>query len=257
MSDLIKPPGPNDGGIDLTKKDKVKFGVSKLHQRLAKSQSAPTPQDDPLMKPNRLGIMLDISGSMASREDNTKPKIEHLKDAMQGFLSSCNPADTSVAVETFPSVSDSESVSSYAFNSNGASLPLTTSNSPVVMLTIIGLQSNGGTPMAPAMRRMAENNSITRGILLSDGEADYPRHAKDVARQYFASQEIPIDCVHIGGSRDGEELLKEIAEITGGLYIKFDRVDNFAKNFKYLTPGMRHLMLGAGAAGLLGAKEVK
>jgi hypothetical protein len=74
----------------------------------------------------------------------------------------------------------------------------------------------------------------------------------------FKEAGVPIDCVHIGSSTGGESTLKEIAERTGGVFMKFTDVGNFAKNFKYLTPGYYgQLTSGAISAAALGATEIK
>ena len=116
------------------------------------------------------------------------------------------------------------------------------------------LSTMGGTPMCEAMRDMLHNESLTRGVIVSDGEAT----DGDPTRMAYEYKEagIPIDCVHIGGDVRGEQTMKDIASITGGYFIKFTDVNNFSQNFKYLTPRYRGLLAEPGAARLLGASEV-
>jgi hypothetical protein len=111
--------------------------------------------------------------------------------------------------------------------------------------------------MAGAMRRVRDNVSVTRCVLVSDGQADFTQPCLDTARD-FAEFECPIDTVHIGSDTSGEQLLKEIAKITGGLFIKFTDLDSFSKSFKFLAPATR-MMLAANndIARMLGATEVK
>lgn len=217
----------------------VRIGLPKLHQRVAKAEASQM-RVNPLTLPNRISLMLDISGSM-SESAQGRSKIEHLKDAIQGFLTACDFSTTSVSLDTFPS--------------RGVAIDLTVVQ-PILLTTTLSLTAGGGTPMAQAMDLVLNMRSLTRGVIVSDGEADGAQAAREVARQ-FASAEIVVDCVHIGDSVGGEGLLKEIAEITHGLFIKFDNVSNFSKAFKYLTPSFRGMLTSGGAAELIGAKEVK
>lgn len=183
--------------------------------------------------------MLDVSGSMGGK------KIESLRDAVSGFVTSCDMTDTSVAMEPFGD--------SYP-SPNRVSL---TCVQPMLMTTAMMLQSHSNTPMARAMNYVLHEVPITRGVLVSDGEPDSETDAVGSACD-FREAGIPIDCVHIGDSTGGEACLKKIAEITGGQYIKFTDVSSFSKSFKYLTPKY-YAMLTSGRldASDLGAKELK
>lgn len=110
--------------------------------------------------------------------------------------------------------------------------------------------------MHSTMGKVIDELPLTRGIIISDGEADVPNAALDYARKYAASETV-VDTVHIGNSTGGEKLLQEIASITGGIYIKFSDVAAFSKAFEYLTPERRATLMLPGAAALLGAKELK
>ena len=231
------------GGIKINSNTNLPALQRKLRE--AKAAEAAAPATDATALANRIGLMLDCSGSMGSAEDRGgKAKIELLKDAMLAFLGGCNFTDTSCAVNTFP-------------HSDGQGCVMKLTNNPVMLnFALMGLQDHGGTPMHRSMQEMLESESITRAIIVSDGDADSGEDAREQAR-CFANAEIMIDCVHIGRSSGGEALLAEIAKITGGLYIKFTDVENFAKNFSYLTPAKRYLALAPGAASLLGATEIK
>ena len=216
---------------------KVRFGASALHERVAKKQEVQTKREalshqQVVALPNRIGIMLDCSGSMAGE------KIQMARLAAEAFLSNCNPSDTGVAINTFEPTFRINMTNIYSY-----------AQSEVRMMNI-----TGGTPMAEAMLDMIQSDPITRAVLVSDGEAT-GADPLDVARTY-AEAKIPIDCVHIGDSDQGEETLKKIAKMTGGIYVKFEKVDNFAQNFKYLTPRYRAMLNSAGAAQLIGATEV-
>ena len=161
------------------------------------------------------------------------------RQAGSSFCDQCDPTETAVAVNTFE-----------------PSLRINLSTLfPFISAEISHLRTMGGTPMAEAMLEMLQNEPITRGVIVSDGE----RTGHDpipVAKDYKDAG-IPIDCVHIGDATSGEETLKQIASITEGVYIKFTNIENFSKNFKYLTPRYRALLSEPGAARLIGATEVK
>lgn len=110
--------------------------------------------------------------------------------------------------------------------------------------------------MAEAMAHVIKTYPVTRGVLISDGQANDTQAALEEADNYAAA-EIPVDCVHIGHEEAGEGLLKEIAEKTGGIYVKFTDVTAFAKALVYLAPsGRTRLLSGQVGANEIGAKEV-
>jgi uncharacterized protein YegL len=225
--------------------------MSPLHQRLASSKAEGPPEEQALTFPNRLVLMLDCSGSMAEmvecNQNNPNPtrKIDHLKKAIEGFLTQCNWEDTAIAIETFPHTE-------YGF-------PVLSNQHFLHWNNVSQLTASGGTPMAEAMSVALERYSLTRGILVSDGIANNPAESLNKARE-FKESGTPVDTVHIGDEQAGEELLQQIAEITGGMYIKFTDVSNFSKAFSFLAPSKRAslaLMEKNEVAALLGAKEVR
>lgn len=192
---------------------------------------------DAMTRVNRIALMLDASGSM--RGERNKALI----DACVSFVQNCNFNDTALAMETFGAEPE-------------ISIPLTT-QSPLLMMTAMSIPAHGGTPMSATMERTLRTHSMTRGIIVSDGEPDSRSAAYDAAREY-AKAEIPVDCVHIGNSTSGEECLKTIAEITGGMFIKFTDITSFSKNFKFLTPAFyAQLTSGNVSAAQLGAREIE
>lgn len=207
-----------------------------LHARLRNPKAVVA--SDPLTRPNRLALMLDVSGSMYG------DKIISLREAATGFVNACNFSDTAIALEPFgehPVV-------------NRVDL---TTQQMMLVTTIQMLRDSGGTPMAEAMDYCLNTYSISRGVIVSDGQPDRETMVYEQARNY-AEAGIPIDCVHIGLGGDGEECLKKVADITGGIFIKFTDITAFSKSFKYLTPGFRALLTtGAVTPAQLGAKEIK
>jgi len=251
--DRLKPLSPS--GLASPAKPNRIGGLTGLAGRIAAQQSAKqTASIDAAALPHRIALMLDSSGSMsgsaAAGEDDYVTgglsKIERLREAVMHFLQSCDLSTTSLAIETFGA------------DGNEHLVPQSTDYG-LLMMSIMGLQSYGGTPMAQAMAYVLAHYAITRGIIVSDGQADSSTAALETVTQYAEAQ-VPIDCVHIGSASHGEDLLRKIAELTGGMYIKFTNVSNFAKSFAYLTPAKRsELMLhdGSERARLLGATEVK
>ena len=223
------------------KKEPIKItgkpNASALHSRLAEAvaQDEILAQADPLVVPNRIAIMPDASGSMSGY------KNQCLHEALTSFINMCDFANTSIAF--------------YSFGQRPEIRFDLSRNKKMLLLTARGVQASGGTPMAEAMADVLGTISLTRAIIISDGCADSPTECTDIAQGY-ADNETPIDCIHIGKSSHGEDLLKEIARLTGGIYIKFTDVTSFSKAFSYLTPAKRG-ELNSAIAGLLGAAEIK
>jgi uncharacterized protein YegL len=228
----------------LTQRRKI-GSMSPLHQRLSSAKAQGAPEEQALTFPNRLVLMLDVSGSMNNYVGEAKRKIDHLKGAIEGFLNQCNWEDTAIAIETFPE-------SQHGF-------PVLSNQQFLHWNNVTSLRAGGGTPMSEAMSTSLGRYSITRGILVSDGIANRPDACIEQAKAYKEAS-IPIDTVHIGNESMGEELLQQIAEITGGMYIKFTDVSNFSKAFSFLSPAKRAtlmLMDKSAVAAMLGATEVK
>ena len=211
---------------------------SPLQQRLrASAQRVEEAAAQVTTLPNRISLLLDSSGSMRGS------KMENLKTAVNSFTQACDFCTTSIAVESFG-------------RSPEVSLPLV-NNAGLVQLEVNQLAAEGGTPLADAMERALNNIPMTRAVIVSDGQADRPDDCEAFAGQY-AKAGIPCDCVHIGESTAGEDLLKRIAELTGGIFMKFRESGNFAQAFKFLTPGFRALLTsGQVDAQAIGATEIK
>lgn len=304
---LQKTPGPSSEGPQgtaITPSGGVKIsGKSRLHSALAGANApkssaeieegfkkaaeaavahSPDKVRDPLTAENRIAIMADCSGSMSEQASGNNPysshgtkKIDLLQQALVGFINQVNFDTTSVAIYTFPMNYREEELSAEERDPEfTATFPTGTGvkyklSFDKLLLTYAAqsLRASGGTPMHSTMQKVLQEIPLTRGIIISDGEADQPDTARMNAHDYTKSETI-VDCVHIGDSSSGEQLLQDIAKITGGIYIKFDNVQNFAKAFAFLTPeGRATLILNAGAgatleqkeaaARMLGAKEIK
>ena len=230
---------------EITKplQDKVVRGhritVPPLQARIA-AANAKKQEKEFTVKPNRIVLLLDLSGSMDHHE-NGKGKIEHLRDAVENFTNCLDSATTSVCAVTFP-IEES------------LVMP-PTSDQGLLRLFTHKIHTLGSTPLGEAMCRALCSFSITSGIIISDGAQTDGDLCFSAAKEYKEA-DVPLDCLHIGHSENGEETLKEIAETTGGKYIKFSNVGNFAKALKYLQPAYRGLLNSGDAARLLGAEEV-
>ena len=161
MTNEIKPyqPPPKFGALKkVPAKPQPQAGSMQARLAAAKKLQAATEEQAAIM-PNRLALLLDISGSMAG------DKMQKLKVATESFIDSLNlsgpSADTSVACRTFPY---DESVASSCY-------PLTCDQTRA-RLAAWDLHTLGRTPMHEAMQFVLENYSITRGVMMSDGSPD-------------------------------------------------------------------------------------
>lgn len=223
----IKP--PTFGGI-------AKKGIAANRDKYEKTMK----QINPLEVPNRLGLIMDDSGSMGS------DGMDNAHKAIAGFLDACNYQDTSVCV----------------YPLNAAQKPLLC-DYDVIKMYVNGIGATGGTPIYTTLGKMIESESITRGILFSDGsptdssilskpkddsmsnEWSYVRDgslAHKVVDQYI-KKEISIDTIFIGYGESKE--LQELARLTGGTYLHFTDINTLRKNLKYLAPKYVALLANA------------
>jgi Mg-chelatase subunit ChlD len=243
---LVKP--NEQSGISLSK-GKLTSRGSPFQQRVNEAKRS---EVDPATMPNRICLMLDKSSSMSTTETKGARRIDLLKDALCNFVGRCDFKNTAIAIETFP---------------EGFELPLS-SNLSVLQTAGFGIEASGNTPMRACVERSLSKIPMTRGVIVSDGEAtDWRRDEEhyeeetrarvDVVLAKYKDAGIPIDCVHIASDSGGEALLRRIAEVTGGIYLKFTDVSAFANSFGYLTPGFRAMLTdGRVSARDLGAREV-
>jgi len=195
---------------------------------------------DPKTVPNRLGMVIDDSGSMGL------DGMKNAHDAVRGFTNNCSMQDTSIAV--------------YPLNEN--SKPLSC-NYDLVNLYVSSLHATGGTPIYKILDKMIESENMTRAVLFSDGSptdgslmTDYekkdsfynrPFATAEAAIKKYIAKEIPIDTIYIGESdvSDGYKEMKKIAEMTNGTFIHFKDSTSLSKGLKYLAPKYRALLANA------------
>lgn len=249
MSNIIKKDDKPNNALTSFSKGKLKSSSTPFQQRARQAQRESENADT---LPNRLCLMLDGSSSMNESADYRKglpSKIHLLHQAIENFVGRCNLSDTAIAIETFPP---------------NVTLPLNNIGIHIIS-SAQSLRASGNTPMHSCVEGSIIKVPMTRGILVSDGDATdwggfYSENKEsdpDAVLLKYKEAGIPIDCVHIGDSAGGEELLRRIAKITGGIYCKFTDVGSFATAFAYLTPGFRAMLTsGRVNASSLGADEV-
>jgi Mg-chelatase subunit ChlD len=215
------------GLTDKLAKSGIKVGIQGgLHSRIAAAKMLNDQVEKPLAEacPNRLAIIADFSGSMGGGSGS---KLALLGEAVQDFAMRSDESTTAIAVESFP---------------QGFRIELTNDKTSVWM-RMFNLNIIGDTPMGQGMSTALEMVKPTRAMLISDGEATDGELSYEMASRY-KEKEVICDTVHIGESTSGETRLKRIAEITGGIYMKFKDVATFSTSFHYLLPESRDAIAG-------------
>src|SRR5271156_6216474 len=137
---------------NLTKPNKITVGGG-LHARIREADLLKEAiKIDLTTYPNRLAIICDFSGSMGSYEsdyDDTKSKLRLLSEAVQDFALRSNPADTAIAVESFPS---------------GFRIDLT-NDSQQIYMRMIGIPTFIDTPMGEGLQNGLTHHKPTRAML--------------------------------------------------------------------------------------------
>jgi hypothetical protein len=190
---------------------------------------------DPTKVPNRLGLVLDDSGSMGTEG------MENAHKAVKSFTLSCNSNDTSIAV----------------YPLNAPSKPLSC-DYDLINMYVGGIGSTGGTPVYSSLQDLIEKENITRAILFSDGsptdsqlkgggvDSYYSPYDKEKAKKVIAlykGKELAIDTIYIGQKdTPGYKEMEEIAKQTNGIFVHFQDTLSLSNSLKYLSPGFRGLL---------------
>lgn len=234
MNDKDSITTPERSALQPTKKQVT---LTSLRARVAAKEMA-LANIDPMTLENRLVFQLDLSGSMCGHPEAC------LKDAVSAFIDHCDQKDTSIGCFVFPDKGE--------LGNQQVTIDYTR-----IRAAIYGLRAAGGTPMAESMNYVLNAMPATRCVLVSDGAPDYEPPCYEAATMYREAG-IPIDCIHIGSSAAGEEVLQKIADMTGGKFIKFTDVNQLVGGLKYLTPSMYGMLTsGAVTAEDIGAREIK
>lgn len=210
---------------------KVKaVGLAAKKQALAAKRAAegvPT-EIEPSKAEHKVGIIFDDSASMSGT------KINDAHAGTEEFLRSCNPSTTAIAI--------------YPMNPEDghSNVPLTT-KMYAAAITVKTWEATGSTPLFHTLDEMMKSESLTRGIIFSDGSPNYDdERLMDAVLTKAVEKKLPVDTVFIGHDYDTHaiEIMKTIAERTGGIFLKFDpNKSNFRTAFKYLSPGYRAMLM--------------
>ena len=182
----------------------------------------------PVSESDGVDLLLDDSSSMRwdSGQDDKTPRYVHLKDAVNAFGRDVNFSITPpICIRPF-----------------NAGPQMASSAADFVRWTET-YNPSGSTPMGNAIAEM-NNHSSKRGLLISDGDADSSPIAIEMAKASAELKKV-IDCIHIGPSEEGERTLKQIAEITGGMFLKFKDMAAFEKSLPLLSPRKRNVLASA------------
>jgi hypothetical protein len=246
-----------DDTKSITQPVKLGAKLNKFHQQVADGakQAVGTQPTATYADMSSTVIFPDCSGSMAdyvgdvdrggygrgSKDNEVHDKAYFCRQAVNTFLDNCFAGATKVGIASFPELVVVEP----------------THDLNTVRAASAAIEPTGSTPMHEPLDFVIDEWVITHGIVISDGSPDDRSAVLEAAKKYRAKG-VKVDAVHIGQDTGGEELMKSLAETTGGIYIKFTDVATFATSFKFLTPQHRlTLTTSKNPTLLLGAAEVK
>lgn len=214
-----------------------------LKSKLQTAAASGTTLDNTSQAKERIIIVADDSGSMDGLP------MQQQKKAIAAFLGVCNPLDTAVGITPM----------------NRERINLTLVH-PMILAKTSGWPDygGGGTPTFKTLATALEQKP-TRVVLVSDGQPTDGGAKRKGYRDWdsedttpvmeeinptiikYKTANVKIDTVFIGSETDtsGQNEMKAIAELTGGMYIFFREGESFAKQFKYLAPAY-YAMLTAG-----------
>ena len=227
MTEIVKhqpKPNPTRQLVGLAARRKAALEKAALEEASAPKPPVDTTPlfDSPDKMPDRIGIVFDDSGSMASNN-----AIGDAHTGCEEFMRSSNPKTTAVAV--------------YPMNAEPIVLSL---NLPQVAKDIKSIRATGGTPALATLESMNDAEKLTRSIMFSDGSFGMWEWPELLTK--LKAKEMVVDTVYIGASdKDGGAMnLKKIAEDTGGIFLHFQPgKTSFSRAFKYLSPGLRKMLM--------------
>lgn len=190
---------------------------------------------NPAERENRIIVLADDSGSMSGTP------IENAKKAISEFLKTCNPINTAVGIYSF--------AKTWGLTCDFISLDVLKES----------LNATESTPLYSTLSKIITKENLTRAVVFSDGaptdhdyrfptendleeeeEEDSTASKAGPIIQSYIDKKIPIDTVYIGNGEN--DILKDIAEWTGGIYLHFKDSGTFGKAFKFLAPAYRGLL---------------
>lgn len=165
-----------------------------------------------------IALLIDASGSMSLFASESKRRIDAAQDAIIAILASSNPSETQYSLHSY------ESSCHHLVPATSRYLVIQGARIPV----------DGGTNIAAGINGVLDVASPSRIILLSDGEDNYGREYAIAAAARSKTLGIKIDTIAFGEADD--ELLRTIAEISGGRFAKGDTPADLKKIFISLEP---------------------
>ena len=199
------------GGQYVTGLDKENFKVfeNNVEQEIESFSSEDAPMS--------VGIVFDTSGSMGS-------KLQRSRQAVGEFMKSANPEDEFLLVQ---------------FNDNAELTVPFTGNTEDIQNRLIFVQSRGRTALLDgvymAMNEMKKAHNPRKAILIiSDGGDNSSRYTQSEVRNFVREADVQIYAIGIFepvGARgrtpeefDGPDLLRDLAEQTGGRDFEVDNI---------------------------------
>lgn len=201
------------------------------------------PTTPPTEASHRIGIVFDDSGSMHGA------KIKDAHEGVEEFIRNCDPKNTAIAV--------------YPMNADcGAKQYRLTRKLFEIAQGIKAYAPTGGTPLFETLELMLKAESLTRAIVFSDGSPNWGDESQFGESSIATAVElkIAVDTVYIGSALDTKsvQIMKNIAERTGGVFLVFEPGKaNFKTAFKYLSPGMRAMLMDKSFVAKVESGEVK
>lgn len=171
-------------------------------------------------------VMLDASSSMIGLiGDERISKMDAAKTAFDTFISKSSP--------------HTEQIGLIKFDSRAEIVANPTNNFADLIASASSVIASGSTAMGEALLDAIAFPLLKRGILISDGEPDNRVTVEDAVESYV-ERKIPIDTIFIGREDDhGVELMRWIAERTGGFYFTVSSLASFQKTFAMLESQAR------------------
>lgn len=204
--------------------------------------AAPAP---PEPRPSPVAIVVDTSGSMSESDGTGRIKIEGAKVALLDFLEQVE-ADTPIGLRNYPAEGEAEE-SEESCSEGNPRIPIESREPADMAAEIRGLQADGNTPTAAALKAAAdelEGAGGTQGtiVLVSDGESNCGRDPCEVAAE-VAESGIDLQTITVGFrvSGAGAEELQCIADQTGGKYISVHDNEGLAEAFDEISRPKMHL----------------
>jgi len=217
----------------LLEQEKQKQEIEKQNALMKTSKEGQTKLEVKFKSPEeakeRIRIIFDDSGSMSGQ------KIKDARDGCIEFMRNCVVNETACAIHLM----------NPQYQSGLVDISNLTTNLPALSILIQKIEAPGGTPLFETTRKaQASKPSATRYVVFSDGCPDNEDDKEQVISKAI-EEKTPIDTVLISSYEVTEidrayQILKELADRTGGYFLVFDRnkVD-FKSAFKYLAPTLR------------------